>query len=263
MPNKGKGKGKAVMAAPPVTCQQDCSGCGQRCPKWRSTEEKMFVGAAEQLMKGLAIWLMDTRDRDETASAGVRAARQLLDALSGAGTAGYSISEFERELQPGEEKTEEKIEAPAISVTASTQTWEWEFKRRGQQDLLEDTRELRPNAFWTSISDTYRNEGVRWEAFLDAIVKADGIISNESLPPEDKRTQTVTDLPPPSSGRMYAEVAVQAVLLDQGENTQEKTNEGIQTDTYLSPPTTQDVVTETSPPVSGKEVAMEVTSLTI
>ncbi|KAF8417396.1 hypothetical protein EV426DRAFT_578197 [Tirmania nivea] len=55
--------------------------------------QKMFVGAAEQLMKGLAIWLGDTRDRDGTASAAVRAARLLLDALSGAGTAGYTASD--------------------------------------------------------------------------------------------------------------------------------------------------------------------------
>ncbi|KAF8422224.1 hypothetical protein EV426DRAFT_575268 [Tirmania nivea] len=116
----------------------------------------MSIRAAEQLMKGLAIWLGDTRDRDGTASAAVRAARLLLDALSGAGTAGYSISKFERELQPEEKmrapliqvtvstQTEEKIGAPATSVTASTPT---AFRRRGQEDLLEDTRELRSNAF--------------------------------------------------------------------------------------------------------------------
>ncbi|KAF8421044.1 hypothetical protein EV426DRAFT_226411 [Tirmania nivea] len=249
MPNKGKGKGKAVMAAPPVTCRQDCSGCGPRCPQMvihrGKMAQKMFVGAAEQLMKGLAIWLGDTRDRDGTASAAVRAARLLLDALSGAGTAGYSISKFERELQPEEKtrapliqvtvstQTEEKIRAPATSVTASTQT---AFRRRGQEDLLEDTRELRSNAYWTSISDTYSDEGVRWGAFVDAIIKAEDIVSNESLPPEDKGVQTqttATDLLPPE-------------------------DKGIQTDTQ----TTRDVATDPSPPLSGKEAAMGATSST-
>ncbi|KAF8415771.1 hypothetical protein EV426DRAFT_706535 [Tirmania nivea] len=73
-------------------------GCGPRCPQMvihrGKMAQKMFIGAAEQLMKGLAIWLGDTRDRDGTASAAVRPARILLDALSGAGTAGYSISKL-------------------------------------------------------------------------------------------------------------------------------------------------------------------------
>ncbi|KAF8420906.1 hypothetical protein EV426DRAFT_701977 [Tirmania nivea] len=232
MPNKGKGKGKAVMAAPPVTCQQDCSGCGPRCPQTAIQRgvmaQKMFVGATEQLMKGLAIWLVDIRDRNETAGTAVRAARLLLDTLPGTGTAGYSISDFERKLHIWGER----MGAPTTKVTASTQSTQTaRGVRRSQQDFLKGIDNL-------SLATTYEL-GREGEDGNDTQTTRDVATDPSPLPLFGKEVAMEATS---STGKTYAEAAEQAVSLfpevprddTQGQTISEESEEE-ETSTHQSP----------------------------